>query len=105
MRFWGEIDLGQGTHPPVIPSEARNLALIPSFIRPWPGRARFLASLGMTRIVDSFTRSKGKIRPQPSYLGVRHAHDGHAVGFRDDFNVAENIGAFLLKDAAHLDGQ
>jgi predicted dehydrogenase len=40
-----------------------------------------------------------------SYLGVHHAHGGQAVGLSDDFNVAEDIGAFLLEDAANLDGQ
>ena len=33
------------------------------------------------------------------------ADGGHAVGLSDDFNVVEDIGAFLLEDAANFHGQ
>jgi len=36
---------------------------------------------------------------------VTDPYGGHAVGFRDDFDITKDVGAFLLEEAANLDGQ
>jgi hypothetical protein len=63
--------------PRVIPSEARNLALLIGLLCPQP-RARFLASLGMTQLVDFFPPAEGCVSDYAPPLSNRRPRYGRA---------------------------